>query len=254
MERRQPKILVIGDSCKDIYTYGKCPRLCPDAPVPVFIPKYTVNKGGMALNVYDNVVSLGIDCDLITNTNSIKKTRFVDDKTNQIIIRVDEGEDNTVEIDINTLNLKLYDGVIISDYVKGFLSEKTIQYICENHNNVLIDTKRLLGKYCSKAKFIKINEDEYNASKHLLPDLSLYSSLIITLGSKGCKYLEKIYPVKKVEIKDQTGAGDTFVAAFLTRFIKTNDLDNSLLFANECSTYVVQKRGVVTLENFNKKL
>mgnify|MGYP003633553010 CR=1 FL=1 len=232
MERRQPKILVIGDSCKDIYTYGKCPRLCPDAPVPVFIPKYTVNKGGMALNVYDNVISLGVDCDLITNTNSIKKTRFVDDKTNQIIIRVDEGEDNTVEIDINTLNLKLYDGVIILDY----------------------DTKRLLGKYCNKAKFIKINEDEYNASKHLLPDLSLYSYLIITLGSKGCKYLEKIYPVKKVEIKDQTGAGDTFVAAFLTRFIKTNDLDNSLLFANECSTYVVQKRGVVTLENFNKKL
>lgn len=252
MEGRQPKILVIGDSCKDIYTYGKCPRLCPDAPVPVFIPKYTVNKGGMALNVYDNVVSLGVECDLVTNTNSIKKTRFVDDKTNQIIIRVDEGEENTEEINVQYLDLNSYDGVIISDYVKGFLSEDSIRYICENHNNVLIDTKRLLGKYCSKAKFIKINEDEYNASKHLLPNLSLYSSLIITLGSKGCKYLNKIYPVKKVEIKDQTGAGDTFVAAFLTMFIKNKNIDKSLKFANDCSTYVVQKRGVVTLEN--KKL
>ena len=252
MEGRQPKILVIGDSCKDIYTYGKCPRLCPDAPVPVFIPKYTVNKGGMALNVYDNVISLGIECDLVTNTNSIKKTRFVDDKTNQIIIRVDEGEENTEEINVQYLDLNSYDGVIISDYVKGFLSEDSIQYICENHNNVLIDTKRLLGEYCSKAKFIKINEDEYNASKHLLPNLSLYSSLIITLGSKGCKYLNKIYPVKKVEIKDQTGAGDTFVAAFLTMFIKNKNIDKSLKFANDCSTYVVQKRGVVTLEN--KKL
>jgi len=249
MEGRQPKILVIGDSCKDIYTYGKCPRLCPDAPVPVFIPKYTVNKGGMALNVYDNVISLGIECDLVTNTNSIKKTRFVDDKTNQIIIRVDEGEENTEEINVQYLNLNSYDGVIISDYVKGFLSEDSIQYICENHDNVLIDTKRLLGEYCSKAKFIKINEDEYNASKHLLPNLSLYSSLIITLGSKGCKYLDKIYPVKKVEIKDQTGAGDTFVAAFLTMFIKNKNIDKSLKFANDCSTYVVQKRGVVTLEN-----
>jgi len=252
MEGRQPKILVIGDSCKDIYTYGKCPRLCPDAPVPVFIPKYTVNKGGMALNVYDNVVSLGVECDLVTNTNSIKKTRFVDDKTNQIIIRVDEGEENTEEINVQYLDLNSYDGVIISDYVKGFLSEDSIRYICENHNNVLIDTKRLLGEYCSKAKFIKINEDEYNASKHLLPNLSLYSSLIITLGSKGCKYLNKIYPVKKVEIKDQTGAGDTFVAAFLTMFIKNKNIDKSLKFANDCSTYVVQKRGVVTLEN--KKL
>ena len=249
MEGRQPKILVIGDSCKDIYTYGKCPRLCPDAPVPVFIPKYTVNKGGMALNVYDNVISLGIECDLVTNTNSIKKTRFVDDKTNQIIIRVDEGEENTEEINVQHLDLNSYDGVIISDYVKGFLSEDSIRYICENHNNVLIDTKRLLGEYCSKAKFIKINEDEHNASKHLLPNLSLYSSLIITLGSKGCKYLDKIYPVKKVEIKDQTGAGDTFVAAFLTMFIKNKNIDKSLKFANDCSTYVVQKRGVVTLEN-----
>ena len=249
MEGRQPKILVIGDSCKDIYTYGKCPRLCPDAPVPVFIPKYTVNKGGMALNVYDNVVSLGVECDLVTNTNSIKKTRFVDDKTNQIIIRVDEGEENTEEINVQYLDLNSYDGVIISDYVKGFLSEDSIRYICENHDNVLIDTKRLLGEYCSKAKFIKINEDEYNASKHLLPNLSLYSSLIITLGSKGCKYLNKIYPVKKVEIKDQTGAGDTFVAAFLTMFIKNKNIDKSLKFANDCSTYVVQKRGVVTLEN-----
>ena len=88
MEGRQPKILVIGDSCKDIYTYGKCPRLCPDAPVPVFIPKYTVNKGGMALNVYDNVVSLGVECDLVTNTNSIKKTRFVDDKTKRLIPKI----------------------------------------------------------------------------------------------------------------------------------------------------------------------
>jgi bifunctional ADP-heptose synthase (sugar kinase/adenylyltransferase) len=249
MEGRQPKILVIGDSCKDIYTYGKCPRLCPDAPVPVFIPKYTVNKGGMALNVYDNVVSLGVECDLVTNTNSIKKTRFVDDKTNQIIVRVDEGEENTEEINVQYLDLNSYDGVIISDYVKGFLSEDSIRYICENHNNVLIDTKRLLGEYCNKAKFIKINEDEYNASKHLLPNLSLYSSLIITLGSKGCKYLNKIYPVKKVEIKDQTGAGDTFVAAFLTMFIKNKNIDKSLKFANDCSTYVVQKRGVVTLEN-----
>ena len=249
MEGRQPKILVIGDSCKDIYTYGKCPRLCPDAPVPVFIPKYTVNKGGMALNVYDNVISLGIECDLVTNTNYIKKTRFVDDKTNQIIIRVDEGEENTEEINVQHLDLNSYDGVIISDYVKGFLSEDSIRYICENHNNVLIDTKRLLGEYCSKAKFIKINEDEHNASKHLLPNLSLYSSLIITLGSKGCKYLDKIYPVKKVEIKDQTGAGDTFVAAFLTMFIKNKNIDKSLKFANDCSTYVVQKRGVVTLEN-----
>ena len=32
------KILVIGDSCHDVFVYGKCDRICPEAPVPVFTP------------------------------------------------------------------------------------------------------------------------------------------------------------------------------------------------------------------------
>ena len=49
------KILVIGDSCQDVFIYGKCERLCPDAPVPVFIPLKTKKIGGMAFNVYENI-------------------------------------------------------------------------------------------------------------------------------------------------------------------------------------------------------
>jgi bifunctional ADP-heptose synthase (sugar kinase/adenylyltransferase) len=32
------KILVIGDSCEDIFRYGKVNRLAPEAPVPVINP------------------------------------------------------------------------------------------------------------------------------------------------------------------------------------------------------------------------
>ena len=32
------KILVIGDSCTDIFIYGEIDRICPEAPVPVFKP------------------------------------------------------------------------------------------------------------------------------------------------------------------------------------------------------------------------
>ena len=49
------KILVIGDSCKDIFIYGKANRLCPEAPVPVFIPQRRTETGGMAANVYENI-------------------------------------------------------------------------------------------------------------------------------------------------------------------------------------------------------
>ena len=33
-------ILVIGDSCTDIFVYGKTDRICPEAPVPVFNPTH----------------------------------------------------------------------------------------------------------------------------------------------------------------------------------------------------------------------
>ena len=245
------KILVIGDSCEDIYIYGKCDRLCPDAPVPVFTPVNTVATKGMAYNVYNNVISLGVECDIITNKKPITKTRYVDDKTNQMLVRVDVGDNNIDSINLSQLLLSNYDGIIISDYIKGFLSDSDIEYICKNHNNVLIDTKRLLGEYCQNAKFIKVNELEYKHSEHLLSNLNLENSLIITLGSKGCKHKNKTYPVKKVEMKDQTGAGDTFVAGLMVKYLNSNNIDEAIKFANQCATEVVQKRGVniVTLSD-----
>ena len=53
------KILVIGDSCKDIFIYGKANRLCPEAPVPVINYTHTITKPGMAANVEDNLKKLG---------------------------------------------------------------------------------------------------------------------------------------------------------------------------------------------------
>ena len=41
-------ILVIGDSCIDKFIYGKCNRLCPEAPVPVFLPSEFTTNPGMA--------------------------------------------------------------------------------------------------------------------------------------------------------------------------------------------------------------
>lgn len=35
MTREKIKVLVIGDGCLDIFRYGKCERLSPEAPVPI---------------------------------------------------------------------------------------------------------------------------------------------------------------------------------------------------------------------------
>ena len=55
------KFLVIGDSCTDKFVYGQCDRICPEAPVPVFIPIKEKTNGGMAKNVQANVEAMGID-------------------------------------------------------------------------------------------------------------------------------------------------------------------------------------------------
>ena len=49
------RILVVGDSCKDVFVYGKVNRLTPEAPVPVFNPTATKTNDGMARNVSNHV-------------------------------------------------------------------------------------------------------------------------------------------------------------------------------------------------------
>ena len=80
------KVLVIGDSCTDVFIYGKVDRLCPEAPVPVINPIDKKENGGMARNVKSNLEALGVDADIITNLDDIKKIRYVDDKSNHCLL------------------------------------------------------------------------------------------------------------------------------------------------------------------------
>ena len=53
------KILVIGDSCEDIFRYGDITRVAPEAPVPVIVPIREESNPGMAGNVVANLKALG---------------------------------------------------------------------------------------------------------------------------------------------------------------------------------------------------
>ena len=33
-------ILIVGDSCEDVFVYGDITRICPEAPIPVFVPTH----------------------------------------------------------------------------------------------------------------------------------------------------------------------------------------------------------------------
>ena len=240
------RVLVVGESCIDNFTYGEANRLTPEAPVPVFNSSENVIVEGMAMNVRNNIKSLGAEVSIHTNSNwrLVEKTRFIDHRTNHMFLRVDKNDDKISHTtDLKKIDFGKYDGVVISDYNKGFLSEDDIRYISENHELVFLDTKKILGDYCDKVRFIKINNSEYMGSERFT-DKSIRDKLIVTLGSKGCMYKGEVFPVIKTEVKDVAGAGDTFMAGFTVKYLQTRDIIESIKFANECATIVVQKRGV----------
>jgi bifunctional ADP-heptose synthase (sugar kinase/adenylyltransferase) len=195
----------------------------------------------------------------LTNKNNIRKVRYVDDKSNQLVLRVDEN-DYCDRIDRKLLegirNNKCkpifsgktkVDAIIISDYCKGFLEEEDIQYICENNQNVFIDTKKELGDWINLADYIKINSLEYEKNKKFFEDNDIINKTIVTQGNKGCLFRGEIYPTENVPVKDISGAGDTFLAGLTVEYIRTNDIIKAINFAQECTEIVIQKHGVSTV-------
>lgn len=245
------KILIIGESCRDIFVYCDAYRLCPDIPVPALNVIDQTENPGMAKNVERNIGSIGGVCDIVTNLGweDVTKTRYMHKASNHMFIRVDT-EHHIPRINVKDLNLSDYDIVAISDYNKGYLLTEDIRYICENHNNVFIDTKKILGDWVKDAKFIKINNYEYKHSKDSMPDY-LEDKIICTKGEEGATYKGKLYPVKhKVEVKDTSGAGDSFFSALLVKYAETEDIEESIKFANDCAAKVVQQKGVSVIEKY----
>tara|TARA_R100000008_G_scaffold45025_1_gene26390 strand:+ start:57 stop:803 length:747 start_codon:yes stop_codon:yes gene_type:complete len=246
------RILVVGDSCKDIFVYCDIDRISPEAPVPVVKPTHKTENNGMAGNVKINIESLGLEVDIITNNNNIKKTRYVDNSSNQMVLRVDENdkcdrisEEQLYELEHNCWG---YDAIIISDYCKGFLTEEDIEIICKSNENVFIDTKKKLGDWIKEADFIKINNLEHKKNFEIIPDYpELEDKLIITQGKNGCVYKDKVFPVDEVPVKDVSGAGDTFISALVVEYVKSNNINKAIKFAQKCATIVVQKHGVATV-------
>lgn len=241
------KVLVIGDSSRDIFVYCNALKLCPDFPVPALEVVNQTENPGMAANVQRNIKVLLDGCDIVTNNNwkEVTKTRYVHAQSNHMFFRVDTSH-KLDRIDLSTIDYSAYDLIVISDYDKGFLTEDDINEICWHHANTFLDTKKILGVWCQHAKYIKINDFEYQNSKpYLVPEIK--NRIIHTMGGDGCEYKGKIYPVNKVEVKDVSGAGDSFMAALVVEYCKTDDIIKSIEFANKCAAEVVTHRGVTVL-------
>lgn len=242
-QQKKFKVLLIGDSCIDEYQFGTIDRISPEAPVPVFKLLNKESKPGMAANVRENFKALDVNVLFVTSDKSTK-TRLIDIKSKQHIVRIDDDVLLTTPLEFDAIDSGLLevDAIVISDYNKGLVSYELVEQLRKAYTGpIFIDTKKTDIKRF-KGCYVKINETEYNNS------ISINDWLIVTKGNKGAMLKhydsEKHYETVNAEVVDVTGCGDTFLASLVYKYVETQNIDAAIIFANKAASITVQHMGV----------
>ena len=316
------KILVIGDLALDEMIYGATERISREAPVLILQHTHTKFILGGASNAAHNVSKINngkvsvigiigedyqaqdlknafedanINCaSLIIDKNrkTITKTRISGSCSHSItqqIVRIDrqtktplnkETEEKVIE------NIKKaipnFDGIILSDYHLGCLTQNIINAAIEEakkHNKVIVaDIQKDMEKYKGVSAitpnqpdsekqvgfFIKDDETLKKAGEKLLNELNL-QKVLLTRGENGMALFEKkdnktifekINAYNKKEVFDVTGAGDTVVAAFTLGLAAGLDANIAMYIGNLAASIVIRYFGchTVTVEDLKDEL
>ncbi|MCX8026888.1 MAG: D-glycero-beta-D-manno-heptose-7-phosphate kinase [Thermodesulfovibrionales bacterium] len=177
---KDKRILVIGDIILDRYIFGKVRRISPEAPVPVVEVSQETYRLGGALNVANNIVSLGgsativgfvgndIEGDILLSecnklgidaSGVIKTSRPTTVKTriiahNQQVVRVDREDISLFSkgkyqklYDILRQKASESDGIIVSDYKKGVITREVVKRILDSCNDSIVSVDPKIGNF-----------------------------------------------------------------------------------------------------------
>lgn len=231
------KILLVGDNGIDQYQFGTVTRISPEAPVPVLNFTHTVTKAGMAANVKDNLEKLGVAVEFVHGYKTCIKTRVIDSKTGQHLVRIDQDRPSR-PVKIDYTDIDQYNAIIVSDYNKGSVEYETIENLRKNYSGpIFVDTKKSDLARCEGC-FVKINQLEYEAAR------TYPTELIVTLGRDGVRYREHTISTPQVEAFDVCGAGDTFLSALAYNFVLSRDILAAIKFATRAASVTIQHIGV----------
>ncbi|MBF0464870.1 MAG: D-glycero-beta-D-manno-heptose-7-phosphate kinase [Nitrospirae bacterium] len=295
MERFKDRhILVIGDIILDHYVWGKVERISPEAPVPVVDVERESYLLGGAGNVANNVVSLGASVTIsgvagddynevvlsslfkergISTAGIYRDQRPTTTKSRvmahgQQVVRFDK--ENRAAIGKSALkhiteyvgdNFDKFDGIIISDYKKGVITQGFIKFLVDKtageHKFISADPKVGHFQYYHGLSLITPNKKEAQegsgitiedkqslerAGKKLLKTLNL-NTVLITRGDEGMSlfYETQVHHIPTVAkaVYDVTGAGDTVISAFTLAHVSGASLVESAVIANHAAGIVV---------------
>lgn len=296
------RILIIGDIMLDTYHFGKVERISPEAPVPVFLETGRVkNVPGGAANVAVNIAAIGVEtslCSVVGNDENGKvlskllssqdvltdyvlidedrmtttKLRYIGPNNQQIMRADTEVTDEVSERFMDQIigeierNIASFGLVLLSDYSKGFLSEKFSQAFIKIAKMagipVLIDVKeKNLDKY-KGATLLKPNRKELSVLSGMpaeTKEQAIAAAVFIckeadaeyvltTLGADGMILVNRDglqYEVKSTtkEVFDVTGAGDTSIAYLAAEMVKGTEIKEAVKIANYAAGVQVSKVG-----------
>jgi len=296
----QLKCLVIGDLMLDEYLWGKTDRISPEAPVQVVdVVREEMRLGG-AGNVVNNLVALGAQvsvCSVIgqdqngqtllnafrdrsvsvdailldPQRHTSKKTRVV--ASNQQIVRIDRESRETLSEKFEQQlcnwikeNVHNFNVVLLSDYLKGVLTNKVIEAIISTASQinipVLVDPKgsdysRYKGatiltpnrKEAEAASGIAIvDKDSLSAAASIIIEKAGLKYLLITRSEEGMSLfsLDKDpvhIPTVAREVFDVSGAGDTVLASIAIGIAAGMEITEAAGLANVAAGIAVSKLG-----------
>lgn len=301
-------IIVLGDIMLDEYLWGDVRRISPEAPVPVVHVESVSRRLGGAANVVQNLQKLGIKPLLVSvcgkdengknlvmlledlqccsqgifassNRPTTIKTRII--ARNQQVVRADRelvADLNEQEREFVWNRFEEFfersQGVIISDYGKGVVSQPLVNHILEksisNEKFVAIDPKDRHFDLYKKVTVITPNLKEAhvmaglpysNCSDEqieqlgwkLMDNLDL-PYLLITLSERGMALFERQdrlfthLPTVARKVFDVTGAGDTVISVFSAAFTCGATPLEAAFLANHAAGLTVAELGTASVD------
>ncbi|MFQ6672016.1 MAG: D-glycero-beta-D-manno-heptose-7-phosphate kinase, partial [Candidatus Tectimicrobiota bacterium] len=294
------KILVVGDLIYDEFVWGMVSKISPEAPVQVLDWQSNHTAPGGAANVAYNLATMGVDVTLVgvvgqddqglALKNKLRsvgidtlgviadpkrptshKVRYIAHA--QQILRMDREERRDLDRPLAELvgqaireAVPHVDGVIMSDYLKGVLTDGLIQLtITEARSNgkrVIMDPKgrryeRYRGSHIitpnikeveeATGGLLRSDEDLRRAAAILFEQVDC-ESVLVTRGKEGMSLFHPDgsvvhIPTQAREVYDVTGAGDTAVAVFGLGAFAGIPLEEAAHLANIGAGIVVGKVG-----------
>lgn len=293
-------ILVIGDAMLDLYYYGNVDRISPEAPVPVFKREGERIVLGGAGNVAVNLAAANQRVSLMALTGrdsygdklrelctyyridtrflwqsdkpTTVKTRFLAERRHQVL-RMDVEDvspipDETAERLLSAFkdSVRDFDLVIVSDYMKGLLTEKFMRGLFRIAGGagvpVVVDVKdtrleKYKGAFLLKPNLLELrrmtgmpaqSKEEITEASAWLAKACECRYVLTTCGARGMALVapdSDAFWVNSTghEVYDVTGAGDTAIAYLSACMANRFPVREAVRVANYAAGVQVSKVG-----------